>query len=82
MVGKVVTIPYPKPEHKVPQPMIMQLSPSQLLLAINRFLESENIETIPESATVSVRVPGGGDYSNTDLELDEGEIGLDIRWER
>ena len=34
---------------------------------------------IPESAEVRVRVPGGGDWSNTDLEIDS-DCPLTVSW--
>ncbi len=35
---------------------------------------------IPNDARVKVSIPGGGDWSNTDLDLDNGTT-LDIDWE-
>lgn len=66
------------------RPMIMQLSPTLIIHAINAALDAEgrSDEHIPIDATLSVHVPGGGDWSNTDLELDERDRPLEIRWER
>lgn len=75
-------MPDVKMERPVPQPMIMQVSPTALIHAINQCLIQEGREPLPVGATVSVRVPGGGDWSNTDLELDERDRPLEIRWER
>jgi hypothetical protein len=33
---------------------------------------------VPSNASITVRVPGGGDWSNTDLDLQETQI--DVRW--
>lgn len=62
-------------------PMIMRLPPSAIIWALNQQLEREQLPDIPLNATISVRVPGGGDWSSTDLELDERDVMLDIRWE-
>ncbi|UFK26730.1 hypothetical protein [Roseobacter phage RDJL6] len=35
---------------------------------------------IPNNARITVAVPGGGDWSNMDLDLDAGHT-LDISWE-
>lgn len=75
-------MPDVKMERPVPQPMVMQVSPTALIHAINQCLIQEGREPLPIGATVSVRVPGGGDWSNTDLELDERDRPLEIRWER
>lgn len=36
--------------------------------------------TIPDNAKVFIHVPGGGDYSNMDLDVDE-ETPLQVSWE-
>jgi hypothetical protein len=36
---------------------------------------------IPEGARVTVQVPGGGDYSNTKLEIGTDVDGIEVRWE-
>lgn len=43
-----------------------------------RFLEAAGW-VVPSSAIVFVEVPGGGDYSSTDLEL-VGSRGVKVRW--
>jgi hypothetical protein len=35
---------------------------------------------IPEDARVTISIPGGGDWSNSNLDLDDGHK-IDIRWE-
>lgn len=36
---------------------------------------------IPEGATVFVRVPGGGDWSNENLEIDDDDCSIHVQWE-
>ena len=36
---------------------------------------------LPAGATISVDVPGGGDWSNTTLEVGEFGVTLNIEWE-
>ena len=67
----------------------------RLLAAKNIVTKVETVEThevclngkhireilgIPHNARVKVSVPGGGDWSHTDLDLDHGHT-LDISWE-
>lgn len=61
-------------------PMIMQLNPSAIIHAVNQCLGAEGRPLIPINADVSVRIPGG-ESSGLDIELDEGKVFLDIRWE-
>lgn len=35
---------------------------------------------IPDCASVTVRVPGGGDWSNTDLDIDR-DTSITVTWE-
>lgn len=62
-------------------PVILNLTKQMLLLAINEARDREHLDPIPPNAEVSVRVPGGGDYSNMDLSI-EGSLVIDIRWDR
>lgn len=62
-------------------PVILSLTKQMFLLAINEARDREHLDPIPPHAEVSVRVPGGGDYSSTDLSVD-GSVVIDIRWDR
>lgn len=55
----------------------ISLTRNDLLL----ILKGEKKLDIPNSADIFIRVPGGGDWSNTDLVLDNVNTGLEIRWE-
>lgn len=63
-------------------PMIMQLTPSAILYVVNQQLIRENRPTLPVDASVSVTIPNAGaHYKGEQIELDEGSVFLDIRWE-
>lgn len=62
-------------------PVILSVTKQMLLLAINEARDREHLDPIPPNAEVTVRVPGGGDYSGTDLSVD-GSVVIDIRWDR
>lgn len=49
-----------------------------VLSAINQELAAQGINRIPEDAYIFVTVPGGGDWSNTELDLNEHEV--EIKW--
>lgn len=61
-------------------PMIMKVTHSHLLWVINRQLESEGKKRIPLDTVITCPVPGGGDWSNTELELDNDQQVLLFRW--
>lgn len=65
-------------------PMIMQLTPRELMTAVRYYMmhgETRSLTDCPPiEAEVSVKVPGGGDWSGMDLDLNTA-ITLDIRWE-
>lgn len=67
--------------HEVPAardrrtPMIIQVTRSTLLAAIRQ----SGIE-VPDDAEVTFRVPGGGDYSNMDVELDNSSTFVSVRY--
>ena len=52
----------------------LQLSGTDIRLAIARHLEAEGMPDLPRDAKLFVLVPGGGDWSNTSLDLDEYPI--------
>lgn len=58
-------------------PMIVRVTRSALLAAIRM----EGIE-VPCDAKVTFYVPGGGDYSNTHVELDDTDQVISVRYER
>lgn len=60
--------------------MRMDIAKSDLLELINAQLQNQGDPELPANTEISVHVPGGGDYSNTDLELDDREVKLTLRW--
>lgn len=60
-----------------PQPMIVTVSRSTLIAAIR----DAGID-VPPNAEVTFRVPGGGDYSSTDVELDDKEQVISVRYKK
>jgi len=58
-------------------PVKLVLDKQMLLHAINIARDNDGLSPIPQSATLGVRVPSGGDYSGMDIEPDE----LEIFWE-
>jgi hypothetical protein len=49
-----------------------------LRVAINQELKAQGEEPMAENARMYVSVPGGGDWSNTELELSDAP--LNIQW--
>lgn len=45
-----------------------------------RELREGVIYTPPRTANVTVPIPGGGDWSNTNLDIDDDEITVKVRW--
>lgn len=62
-------------------PMIMRLPPSAIIHAINKCLEEEHRDRIPITADISVHVPVS-QQDDEDIQLDESQTLLDIRWEK
>lgn len=46
--------------------------------AIRELLANSGVH-VPQGASVYVAIPGGGDWSNTDLSI-EGDTAIEIRW--
>lgn len=61
-------------------PMIVTVDRSTLLAAIR----DAGIDIPKQASAISVtfRVPGGGDYSSCDVELDDNEQVISVRYER
>ena len=53
--------------------MILKVGVDQLLYLLNHHIRTGHI---PGDAKVTIHVPGGGDYSDTDIDLPE----IQIRW--
>lgn len=49
----------------------LKVEGKQVIAALREWLEQENI---PAHASFSVRVPGGGDWSNTDLDIEDADF--------
>lgn len=45
-----------------------------------QMLQRDGLDVVPDDAAVTVRVPGGGDYSNTDLDIDQ-DTDIKITWQ-
>ncbi len=58
-------------------PMIVRVTRERLLQAIR----DAGID-IPNNAKVTFFVPGGGDYSNTHIDLDDNEQIVSVRYEK
>lgn len=61
----------------------LELSARELIDLVNGSLPTSLLPTpvsIPRSAEVTVHVPGGGDWSNTDLTIDN-DLPVVITWE-
>lgn len=69
-----------KPEpHDVP--MIIQLTKTTIMELVNAELERRGQPQLnPLLAQVTVPVPGGGDWSNMDLSLNDDQAVVEIRW--
>lgn len=64
-------------------PMILRVPKSLLLQVVNEERARSRQEPIPVNlCEVSVYVPGGGDWSNTNLELDDEAQAIEIRWKQ
>ena len=73
--------PYAGKPEKHSIPMILEVSKSLLLETINRERQRTHQDPIPVNhCEVTVRVPGGGDWSNTDLDLNDQEQVIQVRW--
>ena len=72
-----MALPHPKIERTLAPavPMIMTLNAKQVWAAITAAGGN-----IPPDAEITVSIPGGGDYSNMDLALDDDRVVLNIRW--
>lgn len=46
----------------------------ELLQVLSQELKAQDKGPIPEDASIAVWVPGGGDWSNTDLDLNEHPV--------
>lgn len=66
-----------QPLEKRKTPMVILVSRSTLLAAIR----DAGID-VPSNAEVTFRVPGGGDYSSTDVALDDREQVISVRYEK
>jgi len=74
--------PFEEKPVRANMPVILSLDKSALLAAINMARDNDQLEPIPPNAEISVFVPGGGDFSNMQLEVGEhNDPKLDIRWE-
>lgn len=68
---------------RVPQamPMIMKITKRDLLEVVNREMQRQRQDPLPiSSCEVTVPVPGGGDWSNEDLPIDDQNVVIEIRW--
>jgi hypothetical protein len=76
--------PYPtlKPRPVGPLPMIMDIGRSHLLWIVNHRLRTEGKPELPPDTEITLRVPGGGDYSNEDVSLDDKSQILTFRWKQ
>jgi hypothetical protein len=52
----------------------MRITGKELLECINQELAASGAPRIPKDASVVVSVPGGGDWSNTDLDLNDHPV--------
>lgn len=72
----------PKVERTPATPMILQLDKSKLLWLLRHAgVSIPTSSPVDLDIKVSVRVPGGGDWSNTDLDI-EGDVTIDVRWKQ
>lgn len=62
-------------------PMILRVPKSLLLEIINEErVRSQQMPLPVNMVEVTVRCPGGGDWSNSDIELNDDEQAIEIRW--
>ena len=54
----------------------VKLTKQQIIGLLNDAIDYE----VPNDAQVFIRVPGGGDWSNEDLDI-EGSHGVEVLWE-
>lgn len=57
----------------------IHLNNEDLILAINQELKSQGAAVIPPEAEIYFSVPGGGDWSNTDIDIDD-QCPIKIKW--
>lgn len=69
-----------RPVQERKTPMVIIVDRSTLLAAIR----DAGIDIPKQASAISVtfRVPGGGDYSSTDVELDDKEQVISVRYEK
>ena len=62
-------------------PMILRVPKSLLLQVINEERVRARQTPLPvNQVEVTVRCPGGGDWSSSDIELNDDEQAIEIRW--
>lgn len=64
---------------EVTEDNILTLTGSELLGVVNHMLTAQGKPQVPPDAEVYVTIPGGGDYSNMDLDIDK-DMPVKIRW--
>jgi hypothetical protein len=57
----------------------LRLSGKLLCDIVSQELAAQGADRIPANATVVVHIPGGGDWSNTELDIDERHP-VEISW--
>lgn len=69
------------PERVERTPMILRITKNDLLEIVNRERQRTGLNPLPvQECEVTVAVPGGGDWSNMDLEIGNRDNLIDIRW--
>jgi hypothetical protein len=56
--------------------MVMEVPKDLILRLINEELARRRQPELPHNVSVTIHVPGGGDYSNEDIDLDK----ITFRW--
>lgn len=68
-----------EPQIAGPTPMIMKVNRDLILRLVNEELAKRRQLLLPLNVDLTVNVPGGGDYSGMNLEI-EGDVVLTFRW--
>lgn len=70
----------PRPVETSKIPMVLTVRRDALLWMINNELGDR--DKVPDNCVITIRVPSGGDWSGTDLEIEGDEQKIEVRWER
>lgn len=72
-----------QPQVAGPTPMYMEVTRDMIFRLVNEELARRHQPVLPLNAELTVNIPGGGDRSGENLEIDSrGEVYLTFRWKK